>query len=164
MAATGSDGARPRFLADAMVGRLARYLRFAGYDTEYGRGVDDTDLALWAARDGRILLTRDRRLAASTPTAVLIASPRVGEQIRALRAAIPNLDLEVEFARCGRCNGELATFASTPDEPWPTYVPDGVRQAGGPVFRCARCGQFFWEGSHTRRIRTAFAEWTRPGP
>lgn len=145
-----------------MVGRLARYLRFAGYDTEYGRDVDDDELARWAAREGRILLTRDRRLAASVPTALLLESPRIDDQVRAVGAALRPFPLTVEFTRCGRCNGPLGPVVGAPGEAWPTYVPDAVRAMGTELYRCARCGQFFWEGSHTRRIRASFEEWARP--
>lgn len=56
------------FLADRMLGTLAKYLRFLDYDTlsadtlEPGNTREDTVLLGIARSDGRILLTRDREL------------------------------------------------------------------------------------------------------
>ncbi|MBI3006700.1 MAG: DUF5615 family PIN-like protein, partial [candidate division NC10 bacterium] len=81
-----------RFLADAMVGRLAKWLRALGYDTLYYRDGDDEALLATAAAEGRVLLTRDTRLPrASLPAgSLLIQSDRVEDQIReVLRAYDP---------------------------------------------------------------------------
>jgi len=57
-----SGGDPPRFIADAHLGRLARYLRFAGIDTLWKNAWDDAELVAIAAREGRIALTCDRAL------------------------------------------------------------------------------------------------------
>ena len=54
------DEARPRFIADAMLGRLARWLRTLGYDTAYDDRIADADLVRRSLTEGRHLLTRDR--------------------------------------------------------------------------------------------------------
>ena len=50
-----------RFVLDVHLGRLAAYLRLAGFDTVYRNDLDDAELAGLAA-GGRVLLTRDRGL------------------------------------------------------------------------------------------------------
>ncbi|MBI4345649.1 MAG: hypothetical protein HY553_02265 [Elusimicrobia bacterium] len=54
----------PRFLVDAMLGRLARWLRLLGYDTvfEAAPARPDEAMAEQAQREGRVLVTRDRRI------------------------------------------------------------------------------------------------------
>src|SRR5512136_997661 len=72
----------PRFAADAMVGRLARYLRFLGYDTAYRPDVDDAELVRRAREETRIVLTRDRALVRerkASPALVLQSESALGQ-------------------------------------------------------------------------------------
>ena len=50
-----------RFVLDVHLGRLAAYLRLAGFDTVYRNDLDDAELARIAS-SGRVLLTRDQGL------------------------------------------------------------------------------------------------------
>jgi uncharacterized protein with PIN domain len=52
----------PRFLLDNHLGRLAATLRMLGFDALYRNDYQDEELARVAQAEGRILLTRDRRL------------------------------------------------------------------------------------------------------
>ncbi|MDX6381183.1 MAG: uncharacterized protein QOI57_2207, partial [Rubrobacteraceae bacterium] len=52
-----------KFLCDAMLGGLAKWLRAAGYDTYYARDgtdISDGSLVRMALEEGRVLLTSDR--------------------------------------------------------------------------------------------------------
>src|SRR5579863_2257770 len=98
---------RRRWIADEMLGRLARYLRFLGEDTEYVRGLSDANLLKRAIAENRWLLTRDRQLGARAPRAVTLPSSSLVEQLRFLRARFPDLPTEVTFERCSLCNGPL---------------------------------------------------------
>src|SRR5437764_15057315 len=54
----------PSFLCDEMLGRLARYLRAAGYDTALASGgAADREVVALARREHRCLLTCDRGIA-----------------------------------------------------------------------------------------------------
>jgi DNA-directed RNA polymerase subunit RPC12/RpoP len=53
--------AEKRFVADVMLGRLARWLRLLGLDCAYDPEIADEDLARLGVSEGRIVLTRDRR-------------------------------------------------------------------------------------------------------
>ncbi|UCG25099.1 MAG: twitching motility protein PilT [Chloroflexota bacterium] len=52
----------PRFVADNHLGRLVTYLRLLGFDTLHSKQLDDAELADLSSLEGRVLLTRDRRL------------------------------------------------------------------------------------------------------
>jgi uncharacterized protein len=145
-----------------MLGRLARYLRFFGHDTRYARDLPDEEIALAARREGRILLTRDRELAHRVPGALLIRSPAVGEQVREVYGAFPQLDYRLRFDRCPECNGGLRAWVPPPGE-WPGDLPRERVEAGLAVEQCSGCGRRYWEGSHTARIRAQVSEWLSTG-
>jgi hypothetical protein len=67
----------PRFLCDEMLHGLGRWLRAAGYDTVIAtRGLSDRELAARCAEERRVLLTKDRHLAAMvTGTAAVVELP-----------------------------------------------------------------------------------------
>jgi uncharacterized protein with PIN domain len=135
-------------LADAMLGDLARILRMCGHDTAYclDRSVeaDDAVLAL-AESEGRVLVTRDRELAARATDSILIEAKDTDEQLRELAAAGIPLVLTAG-ARCGACNGELRELGER--DARAAYVADGA----DPVWVCRGCGQQFYRGGHWRDV------------
>lgn len=72
-----------RFIADVMLGRLARWLRLMGYDVLYGDFEDDDIIA---SAKGRTVLTRDRGLARKADgtgvTVILMRSTDIKDQMR----------------------------------------------------------------------------------
>jgi uncharacterized protein with PIN domain len=142
------------FLLDAMLGKLAVYLRMCGYDAAYAldRGVEADDELLRLARaEGRMLLTRDVQLAERAGEQGLLLTEReVEDQLRALREAGLSLELDDRPARCGNCNGPVERVADSERD---ADAPDDR-----PVWACAECGQQFWKGSHWDRVRETLAE------
>ena len=155
--------APPRWLADEMVGRLARYLRFVGCDTVYARGLSDSEIVALAEREGRVILTRDRALARRTPHALLLTSPFLQEQWQAVRAYSPDLPDHVAFARCTECNGPLRAVPPTSGPDPDPKVPWDRAAQGMPLYRCSTCGHYYWEGSHSAQMRARLRAWSRHG-
>ena len=143
-------GGPPRFLADAMLGRLATWLRILGYDAEYGR--DEDDVLLRRARDeGRILLTRDTGILRrrELPPHLFVQSDDVTAQMRQVVRSL-GLDLGVPPARrCTRCNALLEPQAKTEVA---GRVPEFVWSHHDAFWGCPACGRIYWAGSHRRRI------------
>ena len=139
-----------RFLCDEMLVRLARLLRAAGYDTYLAAGGEpDADLLKLAAREGRILLTRDRRLAAATPESVLIRGWGVEAEAHRLSR---ELVLDWGFAPFTRCTIDNARLRdATPEEV--TDLPPMAQALPGPFRVCPACGRSYWPGSHVRRMQ-----------
>jgi uncharacterized protein len=150
----------PRWLADEMVGRLARYLRFVGCDTAYVRGLSDDEILEQARSDGRVILTRDRQLAGRADHALLLESPTLADQWRAVRSAYPDLPTEVRFERCSLCNGLIAPAPGRSADRGAEGVPWDRVDRGLPLYRCTVCGHYYWEGSHTADIRARLATWS----
>jgi hypothetical protein len=134
-----------RFVADVMLGRLARWLRALGYDTLYFRDAADARLLGIALRERRRLLTRDAALARRAREAgLLVRAEALDAQLREVMAAC-GLDGRAPLSRCLECNGLLAERA-------PAEVRDSVPPytlATQRVFwACAGCARVFWAGTH----------------
>ncbi|MCR4404675.1 MAG: Mut7-C RNAse domain-containing protein [Candidatus Acetothermia bacterium] len=132
-----------RFLADTMLGKLAKWLRILGYDVLYYRDLGDEELLDLARAEGRILLTRDEELRRRC-RGILISSDDWREQLRELAEAVP-LDSSGLFTRCLECNAALERVSRA-------EVEDGVSPfilATQEEFgRCPECGRVYWKGSH----------------
>lgn len=133
-----------RFVADANLGQLARYLRLMGFDVLYSAGYRDDELVEISLAERRCILTRDvgvlKRRAVTHGYFVRAVDPK-------LQAAevVGRFDLGGDvtpFVRCANCNGELAG-------------------AGSDETRCSSCGQVYWKGSHHDRILAVVDDITR---
>lgn len=140
----------PRFVCDAMLGTLARWLRLFGYDTLFLGAEDDRILARLAAAEERWLLTRDRELAAAGPRTLLVRSEGLEDQLREVFVRLDQApEATLEHARCAECNGELEPAG--PDEV-AADVPPYVARTAERFRRCRGCGRVYWPGSHSGRI------------
>jgi uncharacterized protein with PIN domain len=145
-------GAEIRFIADAMLGRLARWLRTLGCDTEFEAEIRDAELARRGIEEERAILTRDRRFPEEwrVPCVLVLESQAPLDQLREVARAF-DLDAESRlFTRCSRCNSSLD--AVTPDQV-ASQVPQRVLLERSRFARCPSCGRVYWEGSHTARMR-----------
>jgi uncharacterized protein with PIN domain len=144
-----------RFLADEMVFRLARLLRAAGYDTYLAAGGQgDSELLEIARAENRILLTRDKALAARAhPRAVLIGGRGVEAEAQALSAMLP---IDWKLAPFSRCVVDNAPLRDATAEEQARMPPEAV-EMGGPFRACPACGRAYWPGSHVRRMTERLA-------
>lgn len=139
-----------------MLGRLARYLRFLGYDVSYPPPSTDTALIAAARAEGRVLLTRDRgileRAYGGKPVVVEIASSSVLEQVAQLYS---EGWLGGRFPpRCCECNSRLEEISS---EEARHLVPPFVLAVQVRFARCAVCNAVLWEGSHWESFHAAIS-------
>ncbi len=135
--------ATPRFVADHMLGSLARWLRMMGYDTVYDKGLDDKRMADLAKAENRSLLTRDKELA-KEPGALLLEQDDLDSQLKAIGAKF-GLKYNEGLIRCSACNGDLLEL---PKEEAKTVVPEGAFAGNDKFWKCSKCGKVFWKGSH----------------
>jgi uncharacterized protein with PIN domain len=146
-------GAAPQFLADAMLGRLARWLRILGYDAAYDPG-EDKDLLARAWQEGRILLTRDTHLLRRRrlPPHLFIQSDHVLEQVRQVLSALGLPRTAGPVRRCLRCNVVLEPCGK--DEV-AGRVPEFVWSRHQTFWRCPACERIYWPGTHRQRMGEA---------
>ena len=138
----------PRFLLDAMLVRLGKYLRCAGFDAEWDRAAGTRELARRAAAEGRVLVTRNTRLGEDVrppPRYVVLRLDDPVGQLRGLAHAC-GLELrELAFTRCIRCNVELRD--ALPEEVAARVLPE-VRARHRRFYTCPACATVFWRGTH----------------
>ncbi|MBU0495912.1 MAG: Mut7-C RNAse domain-containing protein [Chloroflexi bacterium] len=145
----------PRFLADVMLGRLARWLRILGYDTAFeSPASDDHELVRQARAEGRILLTRDRELSRRRGVDCLFIDDEDVEAQLAQVVRELGLSTDRAFTRCVICNGSLDPVdkAAVRDE-IPPYVYDSQERFA----RCAGCGRVYWPATHWQDMRERLA-------
>lgn len=141
----------PKFVADVMLGRLARWLRIAGFDVLYSNSYADDELVALSEREERILLSRDTRLLVrrSVRRFVFLESEKVEEQLRQVLQHAGVKSLPALLTRCLECNEPLE---STPREAVRDRVPPFVYQTQPQFKICPRCRRIYWAGTHRQAV------------
>ena len=141
-----------RFVLDTHLGRLAAYLRMAGFDTLYRNDATDEQLAATSCGEHRILLTRDvgllKRSAVTHGYFIRQKDPK-----RQFVEVIARFDLTRSmqpFSLCMRCNAPLRENSA---QEAVAHVPPAVAARFDEFRSCSVCGRVYWKGSHYDRMR-----------
>jgi uncharacterized protein with PIN domain len=149
-----------RFLADCMLGKLTRWLRILGYDVAYFRNMEDRKLLAIARLEGRILLTKDKALAASgRESAYYVKANSLPEQLLELKQVF-GLSFSLP-PRCPFCNETLEEIS--PEEARKN-LPLFVALSFTTFRRCPSCQRTFWPGTHWQRIHRLCQEFLGESP
>ncbi|HEX7079871.1 MAG TPA: Mut7-C RNAse domain-containing protein [Gammaproteobacteria bacterium] len=152
-----------RFVADVHLGTLARYLRLVGFDTVWRNDLGDDEIIAIAAREHRIILTRDRGILRDGRVThgywLRAVDPR--EQFEELVRALDLARRVRPYTRCLECNGLLEPLSREAAKP---LVPARVHAAHREFVRCGRCGRVYWSGSHRARLDAIVRSALEAGP
>ena len=142
----------PRFVADVHLGRLAAYLRLAGFDTRYRNDTPDEELAVISSAEERVLLTRDVELLKRSIVrrGYYVRQTEPGRQLVEVLRRFECVVAAQPFTRCPRCNGVLRL---TDKEQVAHLVPPRTWASHERFSQCAVCAAVYWQGSHYERIR-----------
>jgi hypothetical protein len=149
-----------KFIADGMLGKLARWLRLAGHDVTYIGDLrvpaeeQDDALLSRARQEKRVLLTCDidlhrRARRAGVKSAFIQGSDVVGQLVEVSRRSGHRIRIQPENSRCPMCNGLLEKASKT--DIW-GEVPATVLENQREFWRCSSCGKIYWQGNHWRTI------------
>ena len=149
--------ARPtRFVADAMLGSLARKMRALGFDTlYYSDGGDDGIMGIARSED-RVVLTADRSLAERARTGkasvLLVSGKSDGRRLASLLATAKSsgVSLVRGIPLCSLCGGDLQRLKRADVA---GRVLPSVERRHRLFFKCVECGQYYWKGSHWKKLR-----------
>jgi len=134
-----------KFVADIMLGRLARWMRLLGFDVLYPDTSDDKELLKFAGE--RIILTRDKDLG-KKKNVLLIKSVNVNEQLKQVVNEL-NLKISRPLSRCSVCNQILAEVKKSSVK---ALVPERIYNNHDTFWRCPDCNRIYWKGSHYDKI------------
>jgi uncharacterized protein with PIN domain len=141
----------PRFVADVMLGRLAKWLRIAGFDVLYSNKFTDDELIAISNLEGRVLLSRDTRLLVRKPVRefIFLNSQDIQKQLRQVFETMQISALTSLLTRCLTCNEALI---ETPRESVRDRVPAFVYETQSRFKSCPRCRKIFWAGTHRNAV------------
>ena len=145
-----------RFIADAMLGRLAKWLRILGCDTLYDASWDDSQVVRFARAQDRILLTRDLDLARRRNVRLIVVEREsLEEQLNQLHVEL-GVEARAPFTRCPVCNALLEAIPK--DRAW-GQVPPYIFATQEAFRLCPECDRFYWRGTHWERMHDLIASW-----
>ena len=141
---------RIKFLADEMLGRLARWLRLLGYDTKYATRLTDSDVLDIAESEGRTILTRDTLLIRQKRCRdyIFVKSDHWREQLKQVYVEA-GLNCDAILSRCVVCNIPLKPIDKQSVE---SFVPAYVYRTQESFSHCENCSRIYWSATHVSRI------------
>ncbi|TMW64406.1 hypothetical protein Poli38472_013028 [Pythium oligandrum] len=157
----GSDPLEYRFLADTMVARVGRWLRTIGTDVVVWDAETEATLppnvdrksALLrlAAKDQRIILTRDKKLAdrRDAGACFVVTSDDPHQQFHEIRGHFAiELKREEMMTRCAKCNFKGFDIVDVEYVKQQTYdvVHPNVLEVVTEFWKCQGCHKIYWEG------------------
>lgn len=153
----------PRFVCDVHLGKLASYLRLAGFDTLYESDLGDGEIVDLALSDRRTVLTRDRGLLkrSAVTHGYLVRDNNPRRQIREVVERFDLAGLFRPFSRCSVCNGVIE---SVPKEEVLAQLPAHTAQTQTEFWRCSVCRRVYWKGSHYEALLLLLSSIQSGGP
>ena len=147
-----------KFLADRTTGKLARKLRALGFDVVYRGGGHLKEAAKVASAEGRMFLTRSRRLP-DQGLHLQVIVVETDDPRKQVREVLTKLKLEPRedqfFSRCLMCNEILLTVSKEEVE---GRVPDFIHRSYDAFHACPRCRRVYWPGTHLQRMKNEIAQ------
>jgi uncharacterized protein with PIN domain len=149
-----------KFIADGMLGKLARWLRMLGQDVKYSNQSDDAELVAIAEKEQRVLLTRDLELyqhaVAKGIDAFYVEGRTEAEKLAKLAERFDfSLTIDLRRSRCPRCNTRIRL---TPKETIAEKVEKNTLIHYDEFWKCPKCGQVYWQGAHWKGIQATLEE------
>jgi uncharacterized protein with PIN domain len=138
---------------DSMLKGLARWLRAGGYDASWAYNIEDEELVRFSRSENRLLLTSDsgimemKAITSGEVSALFI--PRGINVSKQVEFVFEHFGLERRQPRCMKCGGHLAWM---PKAAVRTEAPPRTYCWLDDFYRCLRCGQLFWKGTHWQEI------------
>lgn len=146
-----------RFMVDINALKLARNMRMAGIDTVIVPQMDVIDIAMLAAAEERVIVSRNRQLlkCAEVRYGQLLRSENHIEQLQEVNSRFHLAQHLEPFSRCLICNGSLQSVSKDSIE----HLLEPLTKKYYSTFkRCHDCLAIYWEGSHVQHMKAVLSE------
>ena len=146
-----------KFIADCMLGKLAKWLKILGFDTLFFSRIGDDELLSIAQKENRVLLTRDTGLLerAHGHTTLFINSEEYTTQVRQVLDRFCLRDEVSPYSRCIECNLTLKNISRSKAK---NLVTPFVYESNQAFSLCPRCGRLFWRGTHHKDMENKISK------
>jgi uncharacterized protein len=141
-----------RFVCDSTVGKLARFLRMAGFDTAYVKENNLARVLAISKEEDRLIASRNSKyfeLQLASDFHHLTAD----EPLDQFRKLVSDLQMQLDEARfltrCLECNEPLEKIAT---EKVLERLYDYVARTQAAIFICRRCDKLYWHATHAHAM------------
>jgi uncharacterized protein len=149
-----------KFLADGMLGKLARWLRILGQDVIYNTQLNNNELLELAKTEECALLTRDfelyKRAIFRGLDSFYIQGKCESDQLAEVadRYGV-GLAIDMDKSHCPLCNTKL--HQASKDE-LNDNLEENTYRYYNKFWRCPSCEQIYWQGAHWKQIRKTLTQ------
>ena len=142
---------RNKFIADATLGNIVKYMRALGFDLFFDALLSTREIIEISKRENRIILTKDSKLLKFKDVSHGIFI-RPGTTIEQIKRIIDFLDIRDDikpFSRCLQCNTLLGVV---PKEKILHKIPPRTAAFCDEYAQCQSCDKIYWKGTHFVRM------------
>jgi SpoIID/LytB domain protein len=144
-----------KFIVDAMLGTLAKWLRLMGIDTIYIKNGDISKIEDLAIKSGRKIITRTNKFEGKRRIeSIVLTTQTLKEQIKELNQKSKIKDCIKPLGRCPICNSVLHNIDKQRIK---NEVPTYIFNTHEKFLRCPKCKKIYWKGTHYKNIKKRIA-------
>ncbi|MFC2130042.1 Mut7-C RNAse domain-containing protein [Bacteroidota bacterium] len=141
-----------KFVLDVQLGKLGKYLRMLGFDTQYQNDYSDNEIIDISIDEERIILTRDIGILKHSKVQRGYWM-RNTDPLKQIEEVIMKYDLKNSlnpFSRCMTCNGILKPAEK---EKIIERLEPNTKKYFDEFYICQSCNQIYWKGSHWAKMK-----------
>ena len=140
-----------KFILDVQLGKLARWMRMLGFDTDYDKDITGMELISRAIGQTRFILTRDMDLLKRkiVNTGYWVRSTDPDEQIKEIINRFKITNQIHPLTRCLNCNCIIKPIAR--DKISEQLLPK-TKEHFNEFYYCTGCDNIYWKGSHYQNM------------
>lgn len=137
-----------KFILFNNLGKLAKYLRFLGFDAMIAKHISQGTIERLAKREKRIILSRKKQKRIKERY-FIIESENPLTQLTEISTFL-KIDEKLIGSRCLNCNKKTVVIAK---EKIQDRIPKHIQENHQKFRFCPKCGKIFWQGSHYKNLK-----------